>query len=151
MRGEGAESSEVSEDVHAEYQKNALLKPCQCSGSQWPVLTRFEVRRRRMGRCASWEHFVNKGFVESLAAFRGQRDMGNRLFRSISLRRPPVTSSSASLAYSSLPWLGSLLGHCPLFGICPTCFGYSSYHSYVSGVVWWLGRLTRYQQLQKPV
>ena len=28
------------------------------SGSQWPVLTRFEVRRR-MGRYASWEHFVN--------------------------------------------------------------------------------------------
>ena len=30
------------------------------SGSQWHVLTRFEVRRRRrMGRYASWEHFVN--------------------------------------------------------------------------------------------
>ena len=98
------------------------------SGSQLLVLTRFVVRRRRIG--SSWETLLNEGCVGSLAAFRGQKDMGkigyqgHRAFYRrpdlvLGLRGHPdlVLSLSLTCLFFKALLLGSLRGHCPLVNI----------------------------------
>ena len=55
------------------YASAPFLLPSEALGSQWPVLTRFAVRRR-MGRCVLG-NFIELGEIELIEAFRRKKSM----------------------------------------------------------------------------